>query len=242
MTVQWMFDRADEIVQAVHELIDSLHPPRTPPDRPRVGLFLTIAEQFEAALQLAKAGAGTHSAVHVRSMLEALATMNMLGIDPDYIDQIRYNQLKGQKKFFKDLLSNHDLPVADRASLQTQLDECTVAFDELHRRGLRPKQITETFSDAGLAHFVSAYTMLCSFSHNDLSILAMRHQGDEGMTYMAPIAPEVLQGIFFWSIHTMVVATEPLQRLAQFPDGLFDRVFQDMNNTWEHFLNQAGAG
>jgi hypothetical protein len=59
--------------------------------------------------------------------------------------------------------------------------------------------------------------MLCGFSHNDLSVLAMRHQGDEGVIYMAPIAPEVLQGIFFLAIFTVVVAAEPLRTLAGFP-------------------------
>jgi len=68
------------------------------PERPRVALFPSIAEQFESAIRLGRAGMDTHGGVHVRSMLEAPVSMNLLATRPGYVDQMHFEKVRGEKK------------------------------------------------------------------------------------------------------------------------------------------------
>jgi hypothetical protein len=229
------------ILASLQKLIDHMQPPLSGAGRPRVALYLTIAEQFDAALTLAKVGAGTHSAVHVRSMLEALIAMNLLGIDSGYVNQMRFEKLRGEKKLYEGLLSNTGLTEQQRKPLTTKLVTCKAQYEELHAKGLRPKRIADDLTRAGLGDYAAPYAMLCGFSHNDVAILALRHQGDDGMQYRAPVDQHILQSIFSIAMSIMITATQPLSEIALFPDGHFESVFQDMNNTWGEFLRDAGV-
>ena len=85
-TVAQLLKTAGQILDDLQSLIVRSCPPKGRPDRLRVGLVLTIAEQFEATLRLANAHMSTHSATHVRSMIEALVAMKMLESDVGYVD------------------------------------------------------------------------------------------------------------------------------------------------------------
>jgi hypothetical protein len=202
-----------------------------------VALYLTIAEQFEAAIILANAGMGTHSAVHVRSMVEALITMNLLALEPDYVDQIRFDKLKGECTLYTRLLSNHDLPQDNRQSFEASLLVSTEAFDALKTKGIKRRNTSEDFGPSGLSQLAAPYAILCGFSHNDLAVLALRHQGDDGMTFRAPVHEKVMQSIFSVAIQIMVTATLPLFDIAKFPDGHFESLFQKINNIWGAYMS-----
>lgn len=236
-----LLDYAEATLASVRALIDKMRAPLSTPDRPRAALFLTIAEQFEAAIRLGRAGLGTHGAVHVRSMLEALVSMKLLGLLPGYADQMRFEKLRGEKKLYENILTDHDIPAEQRAPLQKLLAVCKLEYDALFARGLRPRRISEDFGPAGLAGFIAPYTMLCGFSHNDLAILAARHQGDQGMTYRTEVPDDMMLSIYTVAITVIVSAAQPLRDIALFPEGHFDRVFQEMNHIWGTFLQQAGA-
>ncbi len=242
MTDTTLLGTAESILKSAQELISKMRAPATTPERPRVALYLTITEQFEAAIRLGRVGMGTHGAVHVRSMLEALLSMNLLAQRPGFTDQMRFDKLKGEKKLYESLLTNPNIPAADRASVQTRLDVCKAEYDALFAQGLRPRRITEDFSPAGLADFIGPYTVLCGLSHNDLFALAARHQGDQVMTYKAVVDDDLMQSIYSVAMTVMVSATEPLATITRFTvDGHYDRCFQDMNNAWGAFLQSVGA-
>jgi hypothetical protein len=236
-----LLDYAEAILASTQELIGKMRAPTGAPARPRTALFLTIAEQFEAAIRLGRAGMGTHGAVHVRSMLEALVSMNLLAIRPDYVDQMHFEKIRGEKKLYESLLKNHDLADEQKAPLQARLTACEAAYAAFRAKGLQPKKITDDFSLAGLVEFIAPYTVLCSLSHNDLVALAARHQGDDGMVYKAVVDDDLMQSIYSVAMAVMVSAAQPLGELAKFPDGHFERCFQDMNNTWGTFLQSVGA-
>ncbi|MET0330088.1 MAG: DUF5677 domain-containing protein [Dyella sp.] len=238
-----LLDHAEAILTSVKELIGKMRAPLSIPERPRVALFLTIAEQFESAIRLGRAGMGTHGAVHVRSMLEALVSMNMLAMRLDYVDQMRFEKFKGEKKLYESLLKNHDLPDDQKTALQARLTQCKASYDALFAKGIRPKKITDDFSSAGLAEFIAPYTILCSLSHNDLVALATRHQGETGMTYKAVVADNFMQSIYSVAMTAMMTAAKPLGEIARFnADGhFFEHLFQGMNQVWGSYLQSVGA-
>lgn len=229
---------AAQLLTAAQSLIGRMKPPLTTPGRPRVALFLTIVEQFEAALVVARAGLVTHSAVHVRSMLEGLASMRLLEIDADHVDQMRYEKLKSEKKVYENVLTNLDLPAETRADLEARMSSCAPEFDALHSRGLRPRVISKDFGRAGLSDFAAPYTMLCGFSHNDLSVLAFRHQGESGMTYRAETSTEVLISIMSVAVTVLVAAARPLADIAKFPEGHFEAHDFEMNQLLGAFISR----
>lgn len=232
---------AEMMINAVHSLIQNLRPPKTSPDRLRVAIFLSIAEQFEASVHLFRAKMASHAAVHVRSMLEAQVYMNLLGLKEGYVEQMRYKQLKGQKKLLENILDSEYLPSDAVLLIKAKLAECAPDFKEKHEAGVRAGQIGDEILEAGLPEMVAPYLMLCGFSHNDLAVLALRHQGDDSMTYMSPLHDEIATSIFMIAIKIIVQAAEPLPRIALFPQGSFEAGFQEMNNAWSSALSACDA-
>ena len=170
-----ILDLADQMLRTAQALLGRMRPAQSAPGRPRCALFLTIVEQYESALHLARTGLVTHSAVYVRSMLEALVSMTLLEQDVGYVDQMHYERLRGEKKVHENALANTtNLPDAQHADLEARLAACKAAFDPLHAKGLRPHVISKDFGKAGFADLAAPYAMLCGFSHNDLFILAYR--------------------------------------------------------------------
>lgn len=234
---------AGQLLGTAQALLGQMRPPLSAPNRPRCALFLTIVEQYEATLHLARAGLTTHSAVHVRSMLEALVSMTLLGQDREFMDQMHYERLRGEKKVYENVLANTpDLPPQQRADLEARLFACRAAFDPLHAKGLRPHVISKDFSRAGFADLAAAYAMLCGFSHNDLYVMALRHQGDQGMTYRAAVAPEVVLTIMSVAMMTLVAAAKPLGDIAKFPHWHFEQHFGEMDRVLRLFLSSASTG
>lgn len=181
----------------------------------------------------------SHAAVHVRAMLEALIYMNLLEKKDGYMEQMLYKQLKNQKKVIETILNSNYISYItddDQLAIKKSLAECTPKFEEKHQAGIRSKQIGEELLEAGLSEFIAPYLMLCGFSHNDINILAMRHQGDHAMTYKAPIHEEISDTIFFISIRIIMQAIEPLPRIALFPAGIFESGFKKMNDAWGEAL------
>jgi len=221
---------AGQMLSTAQALLGRMRPALSAPDRPRCALFLTILEQYESALHLARIGLVTHSAVHVRSMLEALVAMTLLGQDGGFVDQMHYERLRGEKKVYENVLANTaGLPPEQRADLEARLAMCKASFDPLHAKGLRPHVISKDFSKAGFGDLAAPYAMLCGFSHNDLFVLAYRHQGDQGMTYRAAVEPEVVLTILSVAMITLVASAKPLGGLAQFPEGHFEQHYGEMD-------------
>lgn len=228
---------AGQLLSTAQALLGRMRPARSAPDRPRCALFLTIVEQYEATLHLARIGLVTHSAIHVRSMMEALVAMTLLGQESGFVDQMHYERLRGEKKVYENVLTNTpDLPPEQRADLEARLVACRAAFDPLHAKGLRPHVISKDFSKAGFGDLAAPYAMLCSFSHNDLVALAYRHQGDRGMTYRATVEPEVMLTILSMAMVALVGAAKPLGSIAKFPDGHFEQHYGEMDRLLGVFL------
>jgi hypothetical protein len=161
-------------------------------------------------------------------MLEALVSMRLLELDDGYVDQMRFEKLKSEKKVYENVLINPELPTETRADLEARLSACVPEFEALRSRGLRPRVISQDFGRAGFADFSVPYTMLCGYSHNDLAVIAFRHQGDGGMTYRASTAPEILLSIMSVAVTVLVAAAGPLLDIAKFPEGHFEHHYFEM--------------
>ncbi|GAA0427137.1 hypothetical protein GCM10008969_58400 [Pseudomonas veronii subsp. inensis] len=237
MKVAQLLIIADQILQDLGVLIRQARAPTGGAERVQMSLVLTISEQYEAVLILAKAQMITHSASHARSMIEALVTIKMLEIDNNYINKMRYESLKGQKKVYEGLLANPDAPSEVVAQLEEKYSSCKIEFSLLHAEGYRPKKISDDFGTAKLWNFFGPYSMLCAFLHNDLSVLAHRHQTDAGMVCKQENSADIVLAVVSSSVHVVMQATEQLAKIAKFTSGDFSEIFESMNRKWMTILS-----
>ncbi|WP_155687522.1 DUF5677 domain-containing protein [Burkholderia cepacia] len=237
MNIQQLLDTCNDLLEDFQRLVRGATLPAAGPDNVRIRLTLTIAEQFEAALKLTSAHMSTHAATHVRSMIEARVTMKMLEVETDYIKQLHYEQLRGEKRVYESILADPLIPEDAKLPIRDRLAACKPQFDDLHAAGLRPKRIADDFGSTGLSHFVGPYVMLCNFAHNDLSALLFRHGGVGKIVYKDDDSPQLVQSIFACAVHVLMEATYQLGEIAKLPNGQFESVFTEMNAKWHHILD-----
>lgn len=230
---------AGDQLRAAHELVGMMRPSLQSPDRPRCALFLTMVEQFEATLILAQNGLASHGAIHVRSMLEALADYRLLETHPRHVDQMRFDQLHGERKLYRRILDLPEVPQAERTVIEGRLTETASRYQPLYDQKFRPSVIAEKFSSAGLVHMLGPYTMLCSFAHNDLAALAQRHQGDAGMTLRAGDSEEVQCLVLSTASFALLTAASALNGPALFPDDHFTANMDVLNKSYETMTSFA---
>lgn len=237
MKVAQLLTIADLIFQDLGVLIRQARAPTGGPERVQMSLILTISEQYEAVLILAKAHMITHSASHARSMIEALIAIKMLEIDSDYINKMRYENLKGQKKFYEGLFANPDAPEEIKEQLCEGYSKCKSDFSVLHAEGYRPKKISDDFAATKLWNFLGPYSILCAFSHNDLSVLGHRHQTDEGMVFKQVNSADIVLSIISSSVNVVIQAAGQLAEVAKFTSEDFSEIFERMNMNWRAILS-----
>jgi hypothetical protein len=237
-TVAQLLNTAGQILEDLRSLIVRSCPPKGGPDRLRVGLVLTITEQFEATLRLANAHMCTHSATHARSMIEALVAMKMLESDSGYIDQMRYEKLRGERRVYEGIFSDPNIPDDLKESIKENYDICKSECEAFRASGRKPKNISDDLGAAKLWHLVGPYSMLCAFSHNDLAVLALRHQGEKSMVYKQDDSPELVESIIATALLVLMDATHQLGTIAKFPDNHFDSVFSAMNQKWSSVVGK----
>ena len=64
--------------------------------------------------------------------------------------------------------------------------------------------------------------MLCSFTHSDLTALALRHQGERGLILRAPVAYDVLFLVLSLATYSLVHAARALEAVVYLSEGSYD--------------------
>lgn len=237
ITVTQLLTTSGQILDDLQSLITRSHPPKGGPDRLRVGLVLTIAEQFEATLRLANAHMSTHSASHVRSMIEALVAMRMLESDSGYVEQMRYEKLRGERRVYEGILADPNIPDHLKKLIKDRHDGCNAECEAFRAAGRKPKRISDDFGTADLWHLAGPYSMLCAFSHNDLAVLAFRHQGEKSMVYKQDDSPQFVQAVVSTALQVVMDATRQFGKIAKFSGDHFNSLFSAMNEKWSSVVD-----
>ncbi|WP_349656131.1 DUF5677 domain-containing protein [Xanthomonas sp. 10-10] len=227
-----IFKLSNRQLEAAVDMAGCMRPPLVAPGRPQCAIFLTMIEQFEAALRLAEVGLATHGASHARAMLESLATFRLLGHKPEQITQMQYEQLRGEKKLYETVLQFPELVGEERKHIELRLENCLVTYRDLHARNVRPSKLIENFEAAGIAALAAPYTMLCSFAHNDLAALALRHQGEAGMTLRAGDSDDVVFLVMSIVSYALLDSVAGIGKIALFPDGRFEQHYSVMGDAY----------
>lgn len=227
-STQKALDLTAGLLAVARALAGEMRPPLTSPGRPQCAIFLTMVEQLEATLILTQAGLASHGATHVRAMLEALVALRLLGDKPQHVEQMQYEQLRGERRLYERVLKFPGLLGDHRKVIEAQLASCLERIQPLHDKNVRPVQLIDQFEHAGVAELAGPYTMLCSFAHNDLAALALRHQGEKGMTLRAGDKHDLVIMVLSAANFALFQAAATMGSVAHFEKGRFDGHFAVM--------------
>lgn len=235
-----LMDVAADHVKAVQQFIADIRVPPTAPGRPQCALFLTIAEQHEAAVRLMTVDLTSHAGVHIRGMFEALADLCLLGINDDHVRRMRYDQVSGAKRIFERVAAVDGLEDDQRAEYQAQVDELTRTHAPLHEEFRRKKlNQADAFALAGLHDVLPHYTVLCSFAHNDLNALAYRHQRGDRMSHRTPANYADTHAFTLMSTMALMRAAEQIGRVVTMPEGRLEHHMAILDGLFHKMLELA---
>jgi hypothetical protein len=152
---------------------------------------------------------------------------------------MRYDKLHGEKRVYEGVLGDPNIPDEAKQPIRNLLDKCLPEFQALHGQKYRPKKISKEFGTTNLSHLVGPYAILCGFSHNDLAVIAFRHQGESSMVYKQEDDPGFVQSVFSTALMVLMDAANQFGQIAKFPDGHFETVFDTMNKNWRTLLDKS---
>lgn len=126
-----------------------------------------IIELSISILSLMKAKSDAGIPIVLRTMLEAFVDFSNLIQNKDYLKVIVLSYLNQRERFIKNYADSLD-PSEMEEGKKTEIDTFI--------GGCKPQNIFERFNNIGLKNtYISAYHMLCSYSHNNLNMLEKRH-------------------------------------------------------------------
>jgi len=103
-------DAARNILQSFDHLLVQAQVPDRGEARVAACLALTIFDEFRAAMCLVDGGLTTHAAGPIRGMLEALADLQNLCRDGQYVDRLRFEDARSRVNLFDEIAALPDMP------------------------------------------------------------------------------------------------------------------------------------
>jgi hypothetical protein len=183
------FDKMFKAARSAKERIDAMLLRANVQDsgeaRVSATFLLTIAEQFAAVVHLVEGRFSHHAPILVRSMLDELADLRNLVDDPNYLDQLKFEDARSHILIVDDLMADAD--VSSDPSMVAKLAEWKQKYqpicDTLKSQGLKPRRATEKFRRAKVSSLYVSFRVLSSDAHGQLTNLIARHAGDWELRY-----------------------------------------------------------
>lgn len=209
----------------------------------RVGatLFLSISEQFAATLDLIAGGRSSQAPILVRSMLEGMANLVCLAMDPAYLDQIRYEDVRSNSILFTEYMAVPDMDTDAIQTLQEWSDQAVPLRKEFEAKGFRVQDAIGKFKQAGITDNYVAYRVFCSFAHNQLTTLIARHAGHFELKYRAEATPELTKGILSVAISILCRSMMNLPKFINQTQGDLNVIADEIDARWTAVTCEAPA-
>lgn len=197
-------------------------------------LCLTIAELFGASLVVFRSPFPSHAPVLIRSMHEALADLKNLTANPDYLDQIWFENAKQTISVVKEFESDPELQ-QDQDAISTMAEwraREQPIYDRLKQQGIGSMSVLDVFKKAGMAPEYGGYRFMCSFTHSNLTTLIARHAGDSHLRFAGPLPFETLKSTLGMAVSIYARAVETLPHYTDIPAADVTTAIDAANASW----------
>jgi hypothetical protein len=144
-------DKMLKAARRAKERIDAMLLPANVQDsgeaRVSATFLLTIAEQFAAMVHLVEGKFSTHAPILVRSMLDELVDLRNLVDDPNYLDQLKFEDARSNVLMVDDFAADPDISSdpSTRMQLAEWRQKYQPIYDTLKSQGLKPQRATQKF-------------------------------------------------------------------------------------------------
>lgn len=216
------FVLAHEQIKTTHAFIADMRPIGEQPGVAQCLLFLSIAEAHESATLLFEAGLTTHGITHVRSMMEALCDLKLLGSCGDHYRRMEYNKEKGALRQIGRMLESDNVTDDQRLRFSPIHSKSKERYDELHKEFKVKVSQIDLFGRAKLDFLVEHYILLCSFTHNDLAALQFRHVGPDGLVHRAQLTFNDTFAFVSLSSEVLKLAIHAIADASKIEEGQFN--------------------
>lgn len=181
-------------------------------------LCLTIGELYVGVVALMNSRAQTHAPILIRTMHEALVNLKTLEKNPDYINQLAFNDAEQTLKTLQDIMSSTSF-VDDGEALDfwsAQQDYHAEVMQHGKDIGIKKQLSFERYEAAGMNHsdYEVVYRSLCSFTHNSVLTLLSRYGATGHLDYTKPLPIETLKGFVKISVEMYVKAIGALHKFT----------------------------
>ncbi len=195
-------------------------------------LCLTIAEQFAATLHLIEGGFSSHAPVMVRSMLEGQANLLNVVRDPEFVDQIRYDNACADivlfTKYAAEMQGNSEV----QETLANWKAQAEPIRNELEARGYRKLTVYQRFERANILSTYVAYRVFCSFAHNQLTTLLARHADQFELRYHFEAPKELTASLLTVAISILCQAVVTASHYTDLSDAELRQVIDAADAKW----------
>lgn len=212
----------------------------------RIGasLTLTIFEQFRSALCLIDAGYASHAAGPIRSMLEGVADLMNLSKDAGYLNQLHFDDARGNVALFDDAMRLGNVPNEIADKLRERRDRDEPSRKELRKAGYEKLAIEERLKRASLGEAYVQYRILCSMVHTSITSLKARHAGRERLTelgYCRLAKPPVIGMLLMIAVDLLVRAGSELHSFTDLTEDEVNGVAEEAKRVWGVVDAEEGA-
>ncbi|MCO4881557.1 DUF5677 domain-containing protein [Paraburkholderia caribensis] len=199
--------------------------------RVSAALFLTIAEQFQAALTLVDNRSSSHAAAPIRSMVESVVDLVNIAKNANYVNQLIFDNARTDATSltrYLDAMGDGAIgPSADRFREVLQITEET--RDRLKAAGFKRQTREDKFEMAGLVDLSASYGLFCMLVHPNITALTHRHAGnDNKFKYREPVHPETMSTLLSVAIRTLTEAVRHLPCFSNIDRAAAQTLLDDM--------------
>jgi len=199
-----LFTRADQLTKDLEDILLNASFVKDEPSKMAASLCLTIFELHLGVITLLDSYSQSHAPLLVRSMLETLVNLKCLSNDRQFLNQIHHDDALQNVKIFEEYLKVLDVNDPTREDIGQKLtNEKNIL--EGHRRNKVSKMfISDKFKLAKLGHNYAAYSVMCSFTHNNATTVYARHGVGNELDFARELPVETFKMILGVSISTFL--------------------------------------
>lgn len=229
-----MLEAAEKIKKDFEQLVLNVQVNDSGEARVAATMLLTVLEQFGAAMLLLDKGYASHAPIIVRSMLEGLANLINLCNDPNYLNQLRFDNARNNVTTFTEYASDTSMQDDPKAValLNEWRDKEIPVKAELAAIGFKKQDVIEKFRLAGIQSTYIAYRVFCSFAHNQLTTLMARHAGNKELSYLKDAPDELKQSILKVSLMILCQSMNLLPKISNLSAENLSQKINEIDTFW----------
>jgi hypothetical protein len=154
--------------------------------------------------------------------------------DPNYLDQTRFENARGDVTVFEEYAADPDMREDKEAvaTLTAWKVKAQPVRDALKAKGVKHRGIIEQFKQAGMLQNYVAYRVFCSFAHNQVTTLLSRHAGNFELRYHHQAPAETTESTLTVALSVLCRAINTLPTFTDLPAVEVKGAIDDADAKW----------